>query len=147
MFFMEGFPLPIEGIGNGVPAPHQPVLPDLNLPPEPHQEDKPWVPLGPLVGSLSIEEQREIARLVSFENQMIRSALYMLRSLKYTPREEDVKSVVSSFILDMDSDHFGDILLAFINPEGEVFQAFLEAWEEYLMSMYNTPVHFPDPPQ
>jgi len=145
LYFMEGLPLPVEGFGNGMPAPHQPVIPDLNIPADPPQDETPWVPTVPIVGSLSMEEQGEIARLVSFEKRMVRSAIYMLRSLEYTPRVEDVKSVVSSFILDMESDQFQEILLGFINPESEVFQAFLEDWEEYLMSMYHSPVNFPDP--
>lgn len=49
--------------------------------------------------SLSIEEQGEITRLIFFERQLVRSALHMLRGLNYTPDVEDVKAVVSSFIL------------------------------------------------
>lgn len=143
-FFMEGFPMPIEGFGNGVPAPHQPVLPDLNLPAEPPQEDKPWVPLAPLVGSLSIEEQKEIARLVSFEKSLIRKSTYMLQTLKYTPNPEDVKNVVSSFVLDMDSAKFDEIMLAITNLKSPVFQAFLEAWEDYIGSIYKYPIDIPE---
>jgi len=117
------FPLALV---NGAP------LPDFNLPAEPPEE--PYQPLFPLVGSLSVEEQRAVDRLVRLENQLIRSATHMLRSLNYAPQPEAIKTVVEAFILDINSDDYEGLRLAFINVNSPLFQEFLDSWEDFLSS-------------
>ena len=125
---MDYLPL---ALGNGAP------LPDLNLPllpdPVPPAElpREPYIPLFPLVGSLSSEEQRAVARLVRLENGLIRTATHVLESLGFSPQPDDVKNVVQTFILDLDSDSYEGLRLALMDISSPVLMSFIEAWENY----------------
>ncbi|OIT08781.1 hypothetical protein A4A49_54634 [Nicotiana attenuata] len=115
------------GLGNSVTPLPEPIIPDLNLPPE-----EPYQPLVPVVGSLSVEEQRSIDQFVRQQKQLVRCATHMLRSLDYSPQVEDVKNVVETFILEIDSFHYEELFLAMIDRNSPQFLHFLALWEEYL---------------
>ena len=122
---------------DGAPLPdlNRPIspLPDLNLPAEPSDSEEPYQPLFPLVGSLSVEEQREVDRFVRFEKRLVRSATCMLKSLDYCPQADDVKNVVQSFLLEIDSIRsYEEFILSFIDPTSSTFINFLDFWEGYL---------------
>ncbi|YP_173375.1 hypothetical protein NitaMp165 (mitochondrion) [Nicotiana tabacum] len=119
------------GLGNSVTPLPEPIIPDLNLPPEEPPEE-PYQPLIPGGGSLSVEEQRAIDRFVRQQNRLVRCATHMLRSLDYSPQPEDVKNVVETFILEIDSFHYSEIYLALIDRDSPQFLHFLELWEEHL---------------
>ena len=109
-----------------------PLLPDLNLPSE--SPEQPYQPLVPLVGSLSREEEQGIERLIQFENQLLRNTTLILESLKYSPKADDIKNVIETFLIDITTDNYDRILLNMLDTDSPLFQHFLNDWDSYLIA-------------
>lgn len=77
------------------PSPYQLLLPDLNEAASSPSSDGAFFPNIPIVGNLSIEEQKMC-------NPLRRKVALMLKSLDYNPDETDVRPVVSAFIENVD---------------------------------------------
>nr|YP_009389189.1 hypothetical protein [Populus davidiana]ARX79196.1 hypothetical protein [Populus davidiana] len=108
-------------------------LPDLNLPPEPLEEEPPRV-LKTRELPLSREEIIAIKNLQVFERQMRKKVFYMLKPLEFpveSPEDPDIRRVVSMFIFHVEPHEYGRYLFDIVNPNSDLFAAFLKQWEDF----------------
>ncbi|WMV18845.1 hypothetical protein MTR67_012230 [Solanum verrucosum] len=106
------------------------ILPDLNLPAE-LESYQPLFPQVPL-GTLSLEEQRAVDKLVRLEGRLIWTARCVLESLGYSPQSGDIKFFVQIFIVDIDSSDYDDLVLALIDENSPIFLQSLEECKLFL---------------
>lgn len=130
-----------------MPQPQIPAIPDLNLPPGTPDptDDKPWVPIILSDERLTVEEQQAVNHLEYMERNLIKETTRVLRSLDYGPREEDVKMVVSNFIMEKDREELPGLLFEIKNIDSPTFLDFLNEWEDHLAKAYDgCPVNLGD---
>ena len=96
-------------------------------------DEPPYVPIVPGLGSLSIEEQQGLNRLLRFEARLRRRAKILLEDLYYSPTEEDLRHVVDTFLLDRYIENYADFMFAFIREGSPLFMEFLNEWDTYLV--------------
>nr|YP_010352621.1 hypothetical protein MFQ53_mgp04 [Bidens parviflora]UIR98974.1 hypothetical protein [Bidens parviflora] len=110
----------------------------LGLGPRPAEaEEAPFVPIVPGLGTLSIEEQRALERLLRFETRLRRRARILLEGLSFSPTEEDLRHVVDTFLMDREVGNFANFMLDFIRADSPLFMEFLNEWETYLVYLGN----------
>lgn len=75
-----------------------------------------------------------VKALEVFERQMRKKVFLMLKPLGYaveSPHDPDIDRVVSIFLVNVESHEFRFYLHHIVNPNSDLFAAFLKQWEDF----------------